>query len=167
MADELLDVVDEQDNVVGTEWRTSVYERRGNNFRAANAFVMNSRGELWIPRRVATKKIFPLCLDFSVAGHVASGETYDETFARETREEINVDIRSVPHRLLGHTSPHMDGMSCFAQTYLIELSETPDYNTDDFFEYYWLTPEALLERLAAGDKSKDDLPKLVRKFFMP
>lgn len=166
MADERLDIVDEHNQIIGTEWRSSVYARTGNNFRAVNVFIRNDRGELFIPRRVASKKLFPLCLDASAAGHVASGESYDETFAREVMEELNIDVRTVPHRFVGATTPHRDGTSCFVHVYEIQQNETPRFNTDDFCEYYWLTPEALLERLANGDRSKDDLPKLVRKFFL-
>ena len=58
------------------------------NFRAVIGFVKNSNGQFWIPRRVKEKIIYPLALDMSVAGHVSSGETYDEAFEREAREEI-------------------------------------------------------------------------------
>jgi len=32
-------------------------------------------------------------------------------------------------------------------------------------EYYWLTPKARSERIASGEKVKDNLPKLVRIFY--
>src|SRR5437764_660506 len=93
--DEMLDLVDGTDTVIRSALRSEVYAKSLKYLRAANAFIVNSRGELWIPRRVATKKIFPLCLDMSIAGHVSSGETYDETFARETMEEVNLDVTKV------------------------------------------------------------------------
>jgi len=74
--DEYLDLVDLQDSVIGRKLRSEVYAEHLSNFRVVNAFVLNSKGELWIPRRTADKRIFPLCLDMSVGGHVESGESY-------------------------------------------------------------------------------------------
>src|SRR4051794_3275609 len=99
--DEMLDLADANDIVYSVAKRSDVYAKNLKYFRASNAFIVNSHGELWIPRRVASKKIFPLCLDMSIAGHVSSGETYDETFAREAMEEAHIDITKVPYRILG------------------------------------------------------------------
>jgi len=163
--DEYLDLVDENDRVIGKKKRSDVYAEGLSNFRVINAFVINSRGELWIPRRAADKRIFPLCLDMSVGGHVESGEGYDESFKRETQEELNLDVSAVPVRPLGHLTPQRDGVSAFMQVYEIKMEETPDYNKNDFTEYFWLTPHALFERLARGDTAKSDLPKLVKIFY--
>ena len=87
--DELLDLVDSQDKVVGHVLRSKMWENRISNVRVVNAFLMNEKNELWIPKRTAHKKIFPSCLDFSVGGFVMSGETYQQAFERETQEELN------------------------------------------------------------------------------
>lgn len=163
--DELLDIVDDNDEVIGTKRRSEVYAEGLSNFRVINAFVVNSKGEIWTPRRTAGKRIFPLCLDMSVGGHVESGESYDEAFRRETAEELNIDIDDVPYRILGHLTPEKDGVSALMNLYEISFDETPKFNPDDFSESFWLTPESLLERIKAGDKSKGDLPILL-KFFL-
>ncbi len=167
MNDELLDLVNENDEIIGTELRSKIYTMQAKNFRAVNVFVINSSGQLWIPRRTARKKLFPLCLDMSVAGHVKSGESYDEAFRRETDEEINLDVTTVPYKILGRLTPHEHGLSAFTTVYEIPMETTPHYNTEDFFEYFWLTPPEVLRRLDAGDISKDDLPKLLRHFYPP
>ncbi len=165
MIDEYLDLVDKQDNVIGKKLRSEVYAENLNNFRVINAFVVNSKGQIWIPRRSANKRIFPLCLDMSVGGHVESGELYDESFRRETVEELNIDIKDVKYRLLGKLTPDSDGVSAFMNVYEISLDEDPKYNTDDFVEYFWLTPDEVLKRIEEGDKCKSDLPKIIRKFY--
>ena len=164
-ADEYLDLVDENDRVVGKKLRSEVYAERLSNFRVINAFVVNAAGELWIPRRTADKKIFPLCLDVSAGGHVESGETYDQTFKREVAEELNIATDTVPVHCLGHLTPQKDNVSAFMNVYEIRMNAAPNYNPDDFFEYFWLTPQALLERIERGDKAKSDLQKLVKKFY--
>jgi len=166
MTDEVLDIVDDNDNVIGSLPRTEVYEKGMNNFRVINCFIKNSRGELWIPRRVATKKMFPLCLDVSCGGHVSSGETYEEAFAKEMREELDVDIQITPWREIGSFNPSKNKISAFMKVYEIEQDTVPDFNPEDFFEYFWLTPQALLEKLDNGDVSKSDLAKLVKLLYI-
>lgn len=165
MHDELLDLVDAEDRVIGQKRRSEVYAEKLHNVRVVNLFIVNSRGELWIPRRTAHKRSFPLCLDMSMGGHVESGETYEETFRRELREELNLDADTVPSRLLGYLTPHTHDIHAFMKVWEIRMDEAPPYNPDDFCEYSWLTPAALLKRLADGDKGKSDLSKLVRIFY--
>lgn len=67
--DELLDLVDVNDSVIGQIWR-SKSDRLANSqegyIRAATALIQNSKGELWIPRRTKDKRIAPLGLDSSM-----------------------------------------------------------------------------------------------------
>jgi isopentenyl-diphosphate delta-isomerase len=159
--DELLDLVDEQDRVIGIWTRGAIYREKMNNIRAVNAFLVNDAGQIWIPRRTATKRIFPLCLDMSVAGHVTSGEDYLTAFRRELHEELNLVLDDVDWKLSGHLTPHQHHVSCYMHLYEIRFKQEPDFNWDDFIEYYWLYPHEVIERLKNGDKSKDDLPKLI------
>lgn len=163
--DELLDVVDKNDSVIGTMRRSDVYNQGLKNFRVINVFVINSNGELWIPRRAADKRIFPFCLDMGVGGHVESGETYEEALKRETQEELNIDITKAQVSYLGHLTPHDDDMSAFMNVYEIRMDNTPNYNTNDFVEYYWLKAVDLLNKINNGDSAKSDLPKLVKRFY--
>lgn len=164
--DEYLDLVNEQDEVIGRKLRSEVYAENLSNFRVVNAFVVNGEGKIWIPRRAADKRIFPLCLDMSMGGHVESGETYDEAFKRELSEELNIDADENGYRVMGSMNPHQNGTSAFMQVYEVKVSETPKYNPDDFVESFWLTPQEVLDRLSAGDKGKEDLPRLITHFYL-
>ena len=162
MSDELLDIVDEHDRVIGQMMRSEVYRNKMSNFRAVNAFLINDKGELWIPRRVASKKLFPLALDASVAGHVGAGETYEQAFERELMEETGLDLNAMNWKYIGPMTPHEHGTSAFIRLYVIYTNETPIYNTQDFCESFWIHPQELLERLAEGEKHKSDLPLMVK-----
>ena len=166
ITDEYLDLVDENDTVIGKKKRLEVYAEHLSHFRTVSAFLINSKGELWIPRRTPDKALFPSCLDMSMGGHVESGEIYEQTFVREIQEELNLDVDTLPHRLLGHLTPPRDGISSFMNVYEIRTDHAPTYNEEDFVEYFWLTPVALLERIDNGEKAKSDLPKLVKIFYL-
>jgi isopentenyldiphosphate isomerase len=164
--EEILDLVDENDRVIGSKSRSEIYTEGLNNFRVVNAFVVNVEGKIWIPRRAASKRLFPLGLDMSMGGHVESGESYEEAFKRELEEELNLNAVTKPYSLMGHVSPNEDGVSAFMNVYEIKSDVAPDYNKKDFIEYYWLTPHEVLDRLQHGDISKDDLPRLIKKFYI-
>lgn len=163
-AAEWLDHVNEHDEVIGQVTRDEAWARRL-PVRVVNAFLVNSRGELWIPRRTAHKRRFPGCLDLSVGGHVDSGEDYLTAFRRETREELNLNVDELPWSELRAFSPFDTPLSSFMRVYEIRSDCTPDFNPTDFTEAWWLTPRALLHRLEAGDPAKGDLEELVRRCY--
>jgi len=160
-SEELLDIVDHNDQVIGQKYRSEVYTQNLSNFRVINALLINDNKEIWIPRRSPHKKLFPLCLDASVGGHVAAGETYDQAFARELQEELNLDLSQISHRLLTKLTPHQYGVSAFMHFYLIFTNQTPAYNTDDFVGAAWYPISELQKLVAAGEPMKGDLPKLI------
>lgn len=164
--DELLDLVDQNDQVIGAKMRSAVYAEDLTNFRVVNAFLVNTAGKLWIPRRTKNKRMFPLCLDASMGGHVASGESYEEAFTREIAEELRIDLSKTGYSFLGALNPHRDGTSAFMRVYAIQTDTAPDYNPEDFCECFWLSPDELFARIAAGDVGKSDLPRMIRKLFV-
>lgn len=164
--DEFLDVVDENDVVIGRELRSRLYSEYASNFRVVNAFVVNSNGQLWIPTRRPDKKLAPNALDFSVGGHVVSGESYDEALFREAEEELGSNpVRSGSIRRLGKLTPNNDGVAAFMQVYEIRTDKTPQYNPSDFTAGEWLYPEQLEQRIRAGHPVKSDLPIVFRRFY--
>lgn len=91
MPDELVDVVDEQDNVIGQALRTRA-RRDKLGHRAVHVFVVRSDGKLLMQLRPPTVSLFPSHYGGSATGHVGAGETYDDAAVRETEEEIGVRL---------------------------------------------------------------------------
>ncbi len=94
---EQFDVVDENDVVVGQKSRHEVHAERLLH-RAVHIFVFNPRGELFLQKRSRWKDANPSRWDSSAAGHLNAGQDYEETAARELREELGVEA---PLELLG------------------------------------------------------------------
>ncbi len=86
---EIFDVVDENDRVTGQASRHEVHRKKSLH-RAVHIFVFNEAGELFLQRRSKWKDMHPLRWDSSAAGHVNTGQTYDETAPREIEEELGV-----------------------------------------------------------------------------
>jgi len=87
--DELLDVVDDDDRVVGRARREDVYAR-GLRHRTVMVVVRDPAGRVLVHRRTATKLVAPSLLDMMIGGVVDAGEGYDACAVRELAEEAGV-----------------------------------------------------------------------------
>ena len=87
---EILDLVNEKDEIIGTASREEV-EEKGLLYRVAGVFVFID-GKLLIEKRSENKKIRPG--NYSIVEEtVKSGETYENAALRGTREETGLEIK--------------------------------------------------------------------------
>lgn len=90
MADEWLDVLDDDHRVIGQALR-SVVHQRGLRHRGADVFLFTREGKLLVQTRTATRATFPSALDCSAAEHVRAGEDFLQAALRGMKEEIGVE----------------------------------------------------------------------------
>jgi isopentenyl-diphosphate delta-isomerase type 1 len=98
MSDEIFDIVDDKDQVIGQRLRREVH-RDGDKHRAVHVLVFNSRGEVFLQKRSMSKDTHPGVWDSSSSGHLDSGEDYDVCAIRELCEEIGLVITKPPQRI--------------------------------------------------------------------
>src|ERR1022692_566981 len=98
MSEEIFDVVNERDEVIGQQSRSEVH-RLGLMHRAVHVLVFNAVGEVFLQKRSMTKDRQPGLWDSSASGHVDSGEDYDACAVRELGEEIGLRLEGGPKRL--------------------------------------------------------------------
>ena len=91
MPEEMFDVVDEQDRVLRQAPRSVVHAKHWLH-RASHIFVFNSKDELLVHRRSATKDECPLLCTSSASGHLAAGEDYSTAAVRELEEELGLKV---------------------------------------------------------------------------
>lgn len=142
MSDEIFDVVNAHDEVVGRAPRREVH-RTGLMHRAIHVFIFNARGEIFLQKRSMSKDSSPGLWDSSASGHLDSGEDYDACAMRELREEIGLDVSAPPRRVF-KVSPCAETGQEFVWLYE-GASEGPftlhpeEIERGDWFTRMWVT----------------------------
>ena len=94
MSDELLDIVDDNDRVIGQEWRGVVHQR-GFQHRGIHIFLVTPDGKLLVQQRGRQRETSPLALDCSVSEHVKAGEAYRKAAIRGLAEEMGIQAANI------------------------------------------------------------------------
>lgn len=144
-ADELLDIVDENDEVVGQARRGEAYARRLRH-RCVFILARDADGRIFVHRRAARKLIFPSRYDMFVGGVVGVGESYDQAALREAEEELGVRGLPAPVPVctfLYETPEH----TWWSAIYEVRCPTEVAPQTDEIDWYAFLTEEELTRRL--------------------
>jgi isopentenyl-diphosphate Delta-isomerase len=104
MSEEIFDVVNERDEVIGQAPRKQVHAR-GLWHRAVHVLVFNARGEVFLQKRSLLKDTAKGKWDSSSSGHLDTGEAYDACAVRELREEIGLELSALERPSAG-APPH-------------------------------------------------------------
>jgi isopentenyl-diphosphate delta-isomerase type 1 len=146
---ELLAVVDENDNVIGTCARHIVHAS-GMMHRAIHILVFDDSGRLFLQKRSMRKDLNPGLWDTSAAGHVDAGEDYDFSAVRELREELGVEPGS-PMVPLFKIPPTVENGMEFVQVYRVTHNGPFTLAEDEIDTGEWFIPHEIDARVKADD----------------
>ncbi|MBQ8785582.1 MAG: NUDIX domain-containing protein [Alphaproteobacteria bacterium] len=94
MADELIDIFDENMNFLGTVMKSQAH-REGLWHKTFHCWLAqkkeNGKTMLWLQLRKYDKDIFPNMLDITAAGHIRAGEEVKDGY-REIEEELGIKL---------------------------------------------------------------------------
>ncbi|MFD8231952.1 NUDIX domain-containing protein [Streptomyces sp. NPDC059696] len=143
-ADEILDVVDDNDRVVGRAPRGEVYAR-GLRHRCVFIQARDAGGRIFVHRRTATKLVFPSLYDMFVGGVVGAGESYDAAALREAEEELGVTGLPRPRHLFTFLYDDGSGRSWWSAVYEVRC-ELPVRPQAEEVAWHAFLPDAEVER---------------------
>lgn len=147
MADHLVDIVNERDEVVGSDLKSRKAEL-GFISRASAVFLHDSEGNIVVCKRAPHKKFSPNSYDLAAVGSVCAGETYEEAARRELFEEVGITCDLT--LLDVHYQEAVEGgvmMRHFCGIFLGCSDEEPVLN-DELSEWKKLSYTQLVEALA-------------------
>ena len=141
MPDEIFDVVNEHDQVIGQQTRKEVH-RQSLRHRAIHVLVFNQRGQIFLQKRSMQKDTAAGKWDSSSSGHLDTGEEYDQCAIRELREEIGLVIAQAPERLFKISARPETGFE-FCWVYLCHHEGPFVLHPEEIESGDWFTPEAV------------------------
>ncbi len=99
---ELVVLVDDNNNVLGTKPKDDVHTTDTPLHRGFSLFIFNSKKQLLLTQRASTKKTFPGVWTNTICGHLAPDESTAQAATRRLKEELGitgVEVKEVtPYR---------------------------------------------------------------------
>ncbi|MGR8950748.1 MAG: NUDIX hydrolase, partial [Gammaproteobacteria bacterium] len=138
---EIFDVVNENDEVIGSADRREVHDR-GLMHRAVHILVFDDSGRLLVQRRSFDKDCSPGLWDTSAGGHVECGEAYARAAVRELSEELGLRNPSALQFLL-KLPAHEATAQEFVSVYKTTTAEIPILQESEVAAAKWVTIEEL------------------------
>ena len=155
--DEVIDIVDADDNVIGTSARGEAYAR-GLRHRCAFILARDPRGRIFVHRRTARKLVFPSLYDMFVGGVVGAGESYEETALREAEEELGVSGLPQPTRLFKFLyAPESGPGPWWSTVYEVQVDGPVRPQPEEVAWHDFVTEAELEQRLAEWEFVPDGL----------
>lgn len=164
MSEEIFDIVDDRDRVIGKQTRQEVH-RRGVKHRAIHLLVVNDRGEVYLQKRSFKKDTFPGAWDSSSSGHVDSGESYDACAVREPREEIGLFLKRTPKRLFKIDACQQTGQE-FVWVYRSDFNGPFRLNPDEVECGAFFKVDHINRWMAERPRDFADAFRLVWKYYL-
>ena len=130
--DGLIDVVDENNVVIGQEWM-SVVHKKGLWHRLVVVYVFNENGQLFVQKRSEKVPTAKGLWDHSCAGHVDVGEAPVNAAKRELEEELGIKTKKLElikeyKSILGEEV--IDGKTLNRFWYLYKIINNGPFNLD-------------------------------------
>ncbi|GGS96940.1 MULTISPECIES: NUDIX hydrolase [Streptomyces] len=154
--DEILDVVDERDRVVGRAPRGEVYAQ-GLRHRCVFVQARDAEGRIFVHRRTARKLVFPSLYDMFVGGVVGAGESYDDAALREAEEELGVSGLPRPRHLFTFLYDGGGGRSWWSAVYEVRCDTAVRPQAEEVAWYAFLPEEEVVRRLTEWEWVPDGL----------
>ena len=164
MPEEIFDVVNERDEVVGRAARSEVHRKKLLH-RAVHVLVFNARGDIFLQKRSMAKDTAKGLWDSSSSGHLDSGEDYDPCAVRELHEEIGLELKRPPKRILRIEACAETGNE-FVWVYRSKSEGPFTLHPGEIERAEWFAPEFVTKWVNARPQEFASAFRLVWKLFL-
>ena len=159
---EYLDVVDEEDNVIGCEKRNLIH-RLGLLHRGIHVFLFTADGKLLVQRRHRNLETWPLALDCSVSEHVKSREGYQIAAMRGLSEELGIAIMEL-QPVIKFRLNYGETDNMISQLYIGRVEpETVQMDIDEIESISFYNPDHLIQMI---DHGEDNLSRWFKQILL-
>ncbi|MFC1600627.1 NUDIX domain-containing protein [Patescibacteria group bacterium] len=161
--DELLDLVNDKDEVIGEVWKSEAHKSPSIIHREVAITVFNSRGKVLIQQRCMEKATDPGIWVTTAAGHIGVRENPRRAVKRELFEELGFDVSPKYYKKIFHKRKNKE--SRFFWIYYAIVKELPEINInkEEVMATKWINPLKLVD---FAKKNNWDINGLSHKYVM-
>lgn len=162
MADELLDLVNEKDEAIGTVMK-QVAHAEGKRIRIIHVFIFDSQGRMAVQLRGPNVRFKPGYWVTAGSGHVKAGESYQTAGARELREEMGIEVPLTFEGAIGYRDElgHEEFLGVMRGTYDGAFTVHPD----DVERIEYFSMEKIQDMVRKNDKLHPEFLFLLQQKF--
>lgn len=163
MQEEYLDIVNDNDEVVGNALYEDVYKHMYTH-RIVHILIFNEQNELLLQMRSQFKRMHANHWSTSVGGHVRQGETYAQAAVREAKEELG--ITPMITEKYNDTFINNLGHKKFLTTFIsFDDGKTFTLDPEEVERVEWKSLSEIKELIAAGEPFHPELVFLLEMRF--
>ena len=163
--DEIFDVVDRNDVVIGEATRFQVHHEKSLIHRSITVLVF-SNGRLLLQKRSMTKDTYPGYWTSSCTGHVLKGQTYKEAALRELEEELGIIADTDEISFLLKDIIYYPHETEYMITYKLNTNQVVKKNKAEIAEYkYFETDNKFFTDILPTIKITPDLEYVISNYF--
>jgi len=165
--DEILVLVDDNDNQIGTDTREACHAGMGKRHRAYTVFLFHE-GRILLQQRSAKKLLWPGAWDVSYTSHVYPGETYQEAARRKGIQELSAIVPTLAdvHSFVYFAPQGNNAENEFCRVLVGEFDGKINPNKDEMMATRWAPIEEVEADLRARPESFTPWFKLSFEGFM-
>ncbi len=162
MRDELVDIVNGKDEVVGTAMKKAAYADK-KTIRIGHAFIFNAEGDMALQLRSRNVSFCPGHWVTAGSGHVLAGESYLQAGRRELREELGISVPLTFEGAEHYVQP--DGMEKFLGVLRGTYDGVFSMHPDDVDDVKWFSMNEIQNMVARGERFHPEFLFLLTKRF--
>lgn len=164
---EILVLVDEKDNEVGTDTRENCHLGKGKRHRAYVVFLFHG-GKLLLQQRSRLKTLWPGAWDVSFTSHVHPGETYQQAAKRKGLQELGASFGPLTdiYSFVYFAPQGRYAENEFCRLLVGEFDGKVKPNPDEIMAVRWSTPKELAAELQANPDAYTPWLKLAFEGFV-
>ena len=164
---EILILVDDNDNEIGTDTRENCHSGKGKRHRAYTALLFH-RGRLLLQQRSKKKLLWPGAWDVSFTSHVYPGETYQQAAARRAVEELKAKVGGLEdvHSFVYFAPQGANAENEFCRVLVGDFDGKVTPNPDEMMSIRWAKTSEVAEDLRKHPESYTPWFKLSFEGFM-
>lgn len=164
MSQEMIDVINEKNEIIGSCEREKIYAERLLH-RIVHVLVYDKKGRVLLQLRSKDKDYLPGYWATSAGGHVLRGENTKQAAVREMGEELGIKANLEPFAESWFDSVDRIGLRKFLTVFKAMHNGPFDFADGEVEMADFYSPEQIKAMIRSGDKIHPELKFIINEFL--